>query len=273
MNTNIFHDYSFFELWSPVLFFILLVSAIGYLNLLAFFKKRLTNIEPVKLRHKIYFIIGLFLFYIANGGPLGVLAHHYLFSAHMVQQSLLLFIVPPLILLGIPKWLVRAVFPWKLNKKIAGIASNPILAILTFNGLLTLYHFPVIFDSLMSTQYYWLGTLYELILFVTALQIWWFIICPIPELDELSDLKKIAFLIINGLLIYPVCTFIMFADGAIYNTYSTFPQIIGFLDPHTDQQSGGVIMKAIQEIVFVIALSMVFKRWYRKENSGESIIQ
>jgi putative membrane protein len=271
VNTNIFSNYSFFELWSPALFFILLLITLGYFYILASIPKRLVNTEPVKHRQKIYFLIGLFLYFIAKGSPLEILAQHYLFSAHMIQQSILFFIVPPLILLGIPVWLEKTVAQSIFNKKIIRIFSNPILVMLVFDGLLTLYHFPIVFDSLMSGQFNLLENIYGLILFFFAFQMWWFVIAPISELDGIFDLKRIAFLIINSLLLYPVCTFIMFADGIIYKTYGFAPQIIEFLDSHIDQQSGGVIMKAIQEIVFVIALSMIFKRWYRKENSDSVI--
>ena len=50
-----------------------------------------------------YFVGAVAVFFLALASPIGVLARGYLFSAHMLQHLLLLLVVPPLILMGLPR--------------------------------------------------------------------------------------------------------------------------------------------------------------------------
>jgi putative membrane protein len=69
-----------------------------------------------------FFLLAIALFFLALASPIGVLAHGYLFSAHMLQHLLLVLAVPPLVLLGLPRergapdpqaWgAARSVVPW-----------------------------------------------------------------------------------------------------------------------------------------------------------------
>ncbi len=53
-------------------------------------------------RRAIYFAAGVVWLLLALVSPLDALGDAYLFSAHMLQHLLLLLVVPPLLLLGIP---------------------------------------------------------------------------------------------------------------------------------------------------------------------------
>src|SRR6266702_6111724 len=54
------------------------------------------------------FGLGLLAILISEGWPLSDIANHYLYSAHMVQHLLFTLAAPPLLLLGTPDWLARA---------------------------------------------------------------------------------------------------------------------------------------------------------------------
>ena len=53
------------------------------------------------------FFAGVVVLLFAQCSPLDALGDTYLFSAHMIQHLLLLLIVPPLLILGIPAWLAE----------------------------------------------------------------------------------------------------------------------------------------------------------------------
>ena len=61
---------------------------------------------------------------------------------------------------------------------------------------------------------------------------------------------------------------ITFTDNVIYTFYAEAPRVL-FLSPLTDQQMGGVIMKSTAGILFLLALTIVFFTWVKRE--GESI--
>ncbi|NHN28228.1 cytochrome c oxidase assembly protein [Paenibacillus agricola] len=268
---NNFDHASFSDLWSPGVFVIAILIAVLYFYKLRKYESQVNNTGSIPMRQKTCFIAGLGVFYLAQGSPLNFLSHHYLFSAHMMQQSLILFVMPPLILFGLPAGLIKGMLDVPWMKKILPIALHPILAVVVFNSLLSFYHFPFIYDWLMSDRAMVFGTLYHFILILSAFQMWWVIICPLPELDRLSELLKSTYIVINGLLLYPACALIIFANDLIYKTYAHAPQITELLNSMEDQQLGGVIMKIMQEGVFAVLLAILFKRWYRRENVEEAI--
>jgi putative membrane protein len=71
--------------------------AIGYIALV---RKRGLNRAP-------YFLVGVALLLLDLVSPLDTLADRSLFSAHIVQHFLLALVIPPLFLLGIPRWLAE----------------------------------------------------------------------------------------------------------------------------------------------------------------------
>ncbi len=63
------------------------------------FAPQLTR-HPVKSSISFYF--GVFFAYIAVGSPLDQIGESFLFSAHMLQHMLLIYVSAPLIILGLP---------------------------------------------------------------------------------------------------------------------------------------------------------------------------
>jgi cytochrome c oxidase assembly factor CtaG len=51
----------------------------------------------------VFFGLAVAIFFVALASPIGVLARGYSFSAHMLQHLLLMLVVPPLVLLGLPR--------------------------------------------------------------------------------------------------------------------------------------------------------------------------
>src|ERR1700682_377535 len=64
--------------------------------------------EPSRTQ-KIYFFSGLLVMFASLNGPIHDLSDDYLFSAHMVQHLLLTLVIPPLLLAGVPGWMLRPV--------------------------------------------------------------------------------------------------------------------------------------------------------------------
>ncbi|MEF3309434.1 cytochrome c oxidase assembly protein [Paenibacillus sp. GYB004] len=267
-TTKDWSQFTFFELWNPWLFGFILVVAAAYAIGTNQMRRRIEEPEPFPVKRKLSFYGGLFILYVAAGSPLQALGHHYLFSAHMMQQSLMFFFVPPLLLLGTPTWLIRPLFQNNRVRKWTRVLTNPILAVGSFNILLSFYHFPIIFDFMMSHSI--LGSFYHFAIFITSIQMWWLITCPLPEYERLSELKKMAYIVVNGLLLYPACAAIIFAGKPLYMTYMHAPQLFAFLPPEDDQQFGGVIMKLMQEAALIFVLALNFFKWYRRERQNDN---
>ncbi|MBN2910477.1 cytochrome c oxidase assembly protein [Polycladomyces sp. WAk] len=246
--------------WEAIL--IVLLLGIGYAWYTGPRQKRLGTTSPVPIHQKVWFYTGLVLIYVAHGSPLADWGH-ISFSVHMLQQSIMFLMMPPAILLGMPPDAARAIVK-RIPKGLFAILTQPLSSILLFNLLFSLYHVPVIFDTLMSQS--WYHVISHTLLILTAFMMWWPVVCPVPELDKLSELKKIAYIFANGILLTPACALIIFARELLYASYGHV-QVFGFLPPIDDQQFGGVIMKIIQEIVYGMALGITFFRWVKKERA------
>jgi putative membrane protein len=253
----------FFDLWNPVLLLLVLVVGFVYGKLVGSMKETLKDAEPVGLRQKLAFYTGLALFYIGQGSPINYIGHHYLFSIHMLQQTILYLIVPIFIWTGMPSWLFRPLLSNRVVRGIFSFFTRPLIAIFMFNILFSVYHMPFIMDGLMRNE--WLLLAYHSVLQVTAFFMWFPVFCPLPEMNRLSDLKKIAYIFGNGVLLTPACALIIFANTLLYDMYTNVTIPFAHLSPLDDQQLGGVIMKIIQEIVYGSALAYIFFRWYRRE--------
>ncbi|UFJ42338.1 cytochrome c oxidase assembly protein [Brevibacillus humidisoli] len=259
----------FWSAWDVNYILLTVAVAAAYLTLFGPLRNRFANSEPLTRRQMGMFFTALSIFFVAKASPLHFYGMHYLFSAHMLQMSLLFFVMPPFLLGAIPPWLVRNAFQRGWLRKLVGLLTQPLVAIILFNFLFSMYHIPKVFDTVSASHT--MHTTYHLLLQVTALMMWWPVACPVPELKRLSPLKKIAYIFIDGAALLPACALIIFAGTPLYEVYRDAPQIIPFLTLLDDQQLGGVLMKLIQEISYGIALWFAFSEWYRKEKEKDKL--
>ncbi|PTM56431.1 cytochrome c oxidase assembly protein [Desmospora activa] len=250
------------ELWNGALNGLVVVVALLYLGITGRWRHRFPDSTPVPPFRKVFFLGGLLLFYLTLGSPLTWIGHE-LFSVHMLQQSILYLVVPPLLIRGIPAWLWRVLWQSKGWRQILRFGTRPLIALVLFNGLFSLYHIPVVFDTLMGSRFLQWGS--HFVLMAAAALMWWPVLSPLPERETLTPLRKMAYIAAAGVLLTPACALIIFADHLLFASYSGGESVFHLLDPREDQQLGGVIMKIMQEIIYAGILGYVFIKWIRTE--------
>jgi putative membrane protein len=265
-SAQFFQLFLYVDNWNITLNLVFLAIAILYMLLTGPLTRFIPGATPVKGWYKLYFLIGLMIFYFAVGSPLDLLAHE-LFSMHMLQMTLLFIVMPPFLLLGTPEWFFRPLLKIKVFKSLLIFFTRPLFILFLFNGLMSIYHVPVVFDMLMVKPIY--HNLAHLILLITAICMWWPVICPVRELDRVKPLHKLAFIVANGVLLTPACALIMFSDLPLYAMYSKMSELAPIMSPLIDQQTGGVIMKITQEAVYITAISLIFVRWFRVQRAQD----
>lgn len=218
-------------------------------------------------RKAILFYLTLVVIYLAEGSPLHDLAELYLFSAHMVQHLLLSYVVPPLLIVSLPLWLLRPLLLNRFVYPVARVLTKPLVALLIFSVGLSLWHFPAVYEAQLRSS---LVHHSEHVLFITiALIMWWPIMSPLAELPRPGYGMRVMYLLLLPIGQVIVTAFLTFASTPIYPTYISAPRITG-LDPLADQQLGGIIMKVSGFVVFGIPLIWTFFRWYQEENAPRS---
>jgi putative membrane protein len=248
--------------WNDQLNLLFLITAIVYLLLTSQLKTWFPYPEPVSGKTKGLFLLALIIYYFAVGSPLDLVGHE-LFSMHMLQMSLLYFVLPPLLLLGIPAYMWRPLIRLPVLRAIGRFFTRPVFTLFFFNGIISLYHVPIVFDTIMRNHP--LHYISHAILLFAAFCMWWPIACPVPEYDKVPSLYKLALIFGNGVLLTPACAMITFTNILLFKTYATMSPLIPVLSPLEDQQLGGVIMKIVQEIVYITAIGIVFLQWIRRE--------
>lgn len=286
-------QFGFRALWSPYLLLVITSLALLYWYAIGSMRERwFQESAPVPLGKQISMIAGLTVLYMALGGPIDLLGH-LMFSWHMLSMAMAYLIAPPLILYGMPDWMLRRFTKVPSIGKFVRRLTNPILTLILFNMLFSFYHMPVIHDFVMTN--YTAHTLYYIALLIAALMMWWNVICPLPEYDRLTDVKKMGYVFANGVLLTPACALIIFAGAPLFATYTdpvmwaralgycvpggvdailaqfSGPETIAPVNPRADQQLGGIIMKFVQEIMYGAILFYNFRLWYRRENPSEKI--
>ncbi|WP_026089282.1 MULTISPECIES: cytochrome c oxidase assembly factor CtaG [Bacillus] len=287
MSLSIF---GFEALWSPWFFVLLLLIGLVYFLITVKYRTIISkNSEPLKPKQAILFVLSLLILYTIKGSPLDLLGH-IMFSVHMTQMACLYLVLPPILINAIPNWLWRRFLSIKVIRPLFHFFTKPLIALLVFNALFSFYHIPYIFDVVKTNMM--LHSICTIILFVTAILMWWPIINSLEEYQGFYGIKRIGYIFANGILLTPACGLIIFANHPIYETYSNSmfwlqamelcvptstlsnlnisgPELFNFMPIVDDQKTGGVIMKIIQEIVFGVVLAKIFFAWYRQENTED----
>ena len=286
--------FGFQALWSPIMIGVLVFLTILYFLITVKWQNDFKVSEPLKKKEAAYFLIGIVLLYIVKGSPVDLMAH-IMFSFHMVQMALLLLLVPPLLMKGIPWWVWKAVIELPAVRKVFPILTKPLLALIVFSGLFSLYHIPMFFDTIKLDE--GLHGTYTFILFLSAIFMWWSIVDIKEVTQRLHGLKKIGFIIGSAVLITPACALIIFTGTPLYDTYTnpdvwlkamelcvpastlaglslSGPELFSNMTPLDDQQLGGILMKIVQEIIYAVFLISIFFKWYKNEqDNAEEITQ
>lgn len=256
-----------FDLWSPWVLLFVLAAGFVYFYITGPAGSFMKGYTPVSVRKKVFFTMGLVLFWGAEGTPVGYYGHAHMFSAHMTAQSMLYLAMPPLLYLGTPDWLARKFLGGKWTKRLLYPFTQPLIAIFSFNIIFSVYHIPMVFNYAYEVA--WFHTAYHIVLMASAFQMWFPVFSPLPEWNRLSDLQRMAYIFANGVLLTPACALIIFAKSMMYDPYFDAPMVISWLYQLDDQQMGGVVMKIIQEIVYGAVLAYSFMKWYRSERREE----
>ncbi|SDI01196.1 putative membrane protein [Alteribacillus persepolensis] len=283
-----FQTFSFRALWTPELMIVLAVVAYIYYWVTVKQRHRFIGAENIPAKQKWYFVFALLALYLGWGSPLYI-AGHSILTLHMTQMVFAYFVAVPLFILSIPVWVLQTwMHKWKKKAYITyRMVMSPVLGLIAFNGLFSIYHIPSVFDYVMQQPV--LHSVYQAALFASAWLMWWHMLAPLPS-QELTDFRRIIYIFGNGILITPACALIIFAGSPLYETYTNPavwanvmayclppgadlpPQLLNtagggfsFLDPHPDQQLAGVTMKIAQEFVYVSTIGFVFKQWLTKE--------
>ena len=225
----------------------------------------------------ISFALGIAVIDFATSGGLGLYAH-FSFSYHMIAHMLLGMIAPIGLVLGAPMTLALRTLPQgrtpsergvrgsllaALHSKIGTFYTNPIVALLIFDGSLFALYFTDLFANMMQSH---VGHLFMTLHFLSAGFLFFFVVIGIDP-----NPRKIPYLV-RIIILFAAMSIHAFFSIALMSTstlidkgYFASLQTPWLTDLLADQKLGGSIGWAMGEIPILIALVATFINWLRDD--------
>lgn len=198
------------------------------------------------------------LLWVASDWPVHDIGEDYLYSMHMFQHMALSYLMPPLVLLATPEWLLRVLIGNGKFYRAVRSLCRPLPAALIFNTVIVVTHIPGVVNASVIN-----GPLHYSLHFavVMASLLMWMPVCgPIPEF-QIGPLPKCLYLFIQSLVPTIPAAWLTFADGAVYKVYDKPVRVWG-MSVQSDQQLAGAIMKIGGGIfLWVLIIYIFFRRF------------
>ena len=226
--------------------------------------RRRHGLPPASRGQIASFCAALVVLLLALNGPVHDLSDYYLFSMHMVQHLVLTLLFPPLLLAGIPEWLLRPLLARPGVFPTGRFLTRPLVAALLFSASIGVWHLGLFYDLMMRSHEVHIAT--HLLFMVTATLMWWPVMGPSPELPRLPTGPAMLYLFLVGIPMQIVAALITFADEVLYPWYLAAPRMWG-LSPLDDQQLGGLLMWVPGNLWLFAAIGVLFFRWAREEEA------
>ncbi len=220
--------------------------------------------------HAWLFYGGLGTIFIALISPLDPLGLT-LFTAHMLQHILLMMFAPPLLLLGMPvgpilhtiprdtrRTIVRTLATRRL-RRVTDWLTSPVGAAVIFNIILWGWHIPTVYDA--ALEHPGLHVLEHITMMVAGVLFWWPVVEPLPVWKRSQGLRRIAYPVVASIPGGALGVWIsQVGTTPLYTFYMHTPRFWG-ISPTDDQQMGGSLMLALDEMVVFAAAALLFFRF------------
>jgi putative copper resistance protein D len=229
----------------------------------------------------ISFALGISVIDFATSGGLGVYAQ-FSFSYHMLAHMLLAMVAPIGLVLGAPMTLALRTLPQgrtatergvrgsllaALHSKVGVFYTNPVVALLIFDGSLFALYFTDLFASMMQSH---VGHLFMTLHFLAAGFLFFFVVIGIdPNPRKIPYLVQIVVLFAAMSIHAFFSIALMSTTTLIDNGYFASLQTPWLTDLLADQKLGASIGWAMGEVPILLALVATFINW-RREDAREA---
>jgi len=245
----------------PLLIGALTLACWAYALAVGPWRFRIAPGAPFPGRQAAVFAAGIIAFYLTVGSPLDQVGERFLFSAHMVQHMLIVYLVAPLLHAGMPDWLIDAPLRWPPLRAVARVLSRPAVAAVVYTLALSVWHVPVLYDLALRVKL--VHVTQHLVFLAAAMIMWWPLATRSRLVPRSSPGVQMLYIFALGLLQFPVVGFLLFSRETLYPTYEFAPRLTS-LSAHEDQVLGGSIMGVGGMFIALGLFARAFYLWYRE---------
>jgi len=246
----------------PGAIFVVCLLAMGIAYTAAMLKAR----AEVKWSQVAYFGSGIAIGLLVLSGPIERLSLQRSFVIYLSQQFVVVMVVAPLLLLGVPDWMLAWLPASKWLSDPWRFITNPLVAFLCFSDVFTLLHMPTVCDRVCHIHAYYYNV--RFVLLFLGMILWWPLLSPIDDFPRLSYPVRILYLFLLMIPMTAVGAPIALAQEVLYEFYLPTPHPFG-LTPLDDQVLGGLLMWVGQGLYLLACATAVFAQWVAQENAEE----
>lgn len=215
------------------------------------------------------FLAGLCILWIAIASPMDAFADA-LLSVHMAEHLLLMCVVPPLLLYGLPVVPLLRGIPVALRRSALGPLLRqrwlrrfahwmvrPRVAFLAMNAGYLIWHVPALYDLALESEGW--HAVEHLCFFVPSILFWYTVLWPWPARPHSRPWSAILYLLASDVVMTMLCAFLTFCDRPVYRYYTAHPNPFG-ISALDDQVLGGVLMWVLGSFAFLVpAVAIAYK--------------
>lgn len=220
--------------------------------------------QPVATRRQVLcFCAGLVALWAHADWPVHDIGEHYLFSVHMIQHIGFTLVAAPLLLLGLPVWLVRRMVRARAVHFVVSRLARPLAAAVVFNVVTVLTHWPVVVEA--SLRHHPVHFVVHFVIFTSALLMWFPLLNRVPELPRMrSEAARMVYLFLQSVIPTIPASFLTFGEGLLYPYYGEAPRPFA-MSALEDQRVAGALMKIYAGLLLWSVIVVIFFRWYDRD--------
>jgi len=260
---DIFQDWSL-PVWLTAS--VLLTALVYVRGWLAIRKTRRAQFTDLQLAS---FLTGLAVLWLAIGSPMDGFADA-LLSVHMIEHLLLMSVVPPLLLFGLPVVPLLRGLPGPIQRFVLGPLiriralrqfvhwlAEPLVAWLAMNITFLAWHVPGAYDFALEHEN-WHDFEHICFLF-TSILFWWCIIRPWPSGERKQGWGMLLYLVSADIVNTLLSAFLAFCGRPVYVYYLDHPNPFQ-VAPVDDQLLGAAIMWVFGSVIFLVPAMLLTLR-------------
>lgn len=253
----------------PDVYLLVFALGLGYWYANTRIRRHAAPLSPKPTRRQWWqWYLGLALIWVASGWPVHDIGEESLFTFHMVEHMLLGLVVPPLLLMGLPRWLADVtlghpkVAPWLRP------LSRAVPAFVIFNATFILIHWPEAVGAMLTSELAHFSI--HVLLFAAAFLMWMPVLSPTLAIPKLGRPMQMLYLFLQSLLPTIPASFLTFSSVAMYPVYGDAALVWG-ISPVSDQTIAGIVMKLGGGLILWLTIAFIWFRWTSEERDWETL--
>src|SRR5262249_45187495 len=143
---------------------------------------------------------------------------YYLFAAHTVQLLIVTTLSAPLLLLGLPEWLVTLLLPLRALRDATRGLLFTACCVLAFNGLILIWHVGPLYEAALREDS--VHNVQSLTFLIAGILTWWPLLTPLDRQTRMASPAQILYLTLESLPLDIFGAIAIFAGQVFYPAYA-----------------------------------------------------